>query len=1401
MRKILLGILFILFSFSQVLYAQFMTTGDNIFSTAKSVAPGKDSSTYVIGEFTVYEISNGSNPNFFSYAFKVGDSISMADSCGYDHFTNKIYVARIAKNGAVDWVNISSSCDTLSTVRLIDLATDDSDNLIVLGTFNKEVELAGSTMSTLAEWDMFIYKISPDGTVLWQKSGFASGDTSAVIPTDIQVISDELYISGSYTGSSNFAGKLFQSKEKQFYLLQTDMDGNDVEVTTGVPVHPGSSSLLNNIDFLSSSDIAGTISFEDSVFIVNKHAGVPEDTIYICGGFQTDTLYVIDSTDVGTVSAVVDSFFIADPPNPDQWYYLVTEAALSDPTLVLDTIYRPDAEFPKLKNYLAIFRGDSIALSFEIPSAPIDFLIDRNDNNKLYGLYNYASDLQFGQELIPANTHPSTALVNYKFTGGTRWSLSGSSLTDTAFSTSFCVDPNSNIYVSGSVGKSSGNHVLSFGSVTFPASYDEDCFVMKIASGNIVWGQIIGDSAMDRMNDIYALDRFTIVGAGEYSKRIKYDQFDIHTSGARDLFVGSIQPYPEFNLDASSSRDESIPLCDGDSVLLLASSSHDCNYQWLKDSISIMGEINDSLWVYESGEYEVHAMSNVIQYDNLDPYTKTSKSFQIVYYTNPNDSISIADSTSFCLGDKALLYIEINSTDSCSWYGLSGGFLEDASFLSVTQSGAYFARIESDAGCVSLSDTIQISTIDAPNDSIAIVEGNNLFCSGESLQIENYDPGINTYVWYKDGDSLSTETSSAKIFDMPGAYSVKIINENNCVSFSDTLTLVEIQPPIIESWFDAEETGICEGEQADMRLSNEGQTSYFWFFNNDSIKSYDSPVYNATEAGSYRASIVKEGVCFVQSDTFILEVHPIPNASIKIDADSVICDNETTRLHIESADNLQYKWFMNGAEMDGNSTGSIDISQSGVYYSEFTNEFSCSDETRSVQIIVKKSPTLILGSEAGKTGLCTNDSIRLIIENSNIVAYQWERNSVNIPVSSNEYYAKLPGDYAVQLNDTIANCTGLSNVMQINELALPDNSITFEETNPLCERDTVFLSASSEATVYEWSVDGSLQTLEKEAIFKVTKNGSYRVRLINENNCSAISSPVPLSFLDSQVPPIKQDINYISTLSYNHIQWYKNNAALSEAREQVYSVDESGLYHVEVTHPNGCIAASNEIQICVPFPEITVDHNELTASEGESYQWFFGSDTIFGANSEVYIAQLSGHYSVDIRLSDLCVSRSPEVEVCYPTPLIEIQANNVLKASLGLSYQWYLNNEVISGADARLYVVTLEGDYKVEVEDLDQCITLSDPVFMEATSISELNLESIEIYPNPFDNIIYLELPIDFDYSGFIIEVQNSLGILIIKQTISKNPESIRLQSLQSGLYVASIYNNTQRIHIKLIKK
>ena len=952
MEKVFVFFLCIFLFISPKVQAQYLITGNNFYSSAKFIAPGEDSSIFVVGEFLTYEIVNESGPNIMSYSCKIGDSVKKANICDYEHFTNKTFVSKIAHNGLVEWIRISESCDTLSSVQVFEIASDNNGNLFIVGAYNKNVEIAGSSMSSASKWDMFLYKISSEGEVLWQKNDFAHGDSSTVFAKDILCVENDIYISGTYSGEAEFAGEIFQASNEQFFLLKINETGNESEITAGLPVRAQSSSKLNDVDYDINDDIAGIMSVKDSVLVVRKLSGFTRDTLCSAEGFALKVMYVVDSADVGQVSTIVDSFYVSEPPNPDHLYYIVDSAAVLNRSVIIDSMYRANTNLAITKNFISFFRGDSIAVSAEISDIPVEFQIDKN-NNHLYGLYNYSEDLLFDTDLVPAQAFPSTALVKYNFSGGIDWFRSGYSLTDTVQGNSFCIDKDSDIFIAGSVGRQNGNHILNFDGQTFEQSEDEDCFVVKLEDGSISWGQIFGDSATDRINDIYALDKFNIFMAGDYSNQISYDKFSITTSGIRDMFAGTVDPFPEFDLEVISSRDESQTICEGDSIKLKANSSHNCSMQWKKDSISIPGAVGDSLWVKESGIYYLEASSNLIFHDDLSPYVKSSKSFEFEFSSYPNDTINVIDSVLFCSGDKATLVIEVKASDSCSWYNMSDGFIGAVNQITVTQTGEYFARIEGESGCVSWSDTLLITAVELPDDSISITGDNHLFCKGDSLQIKSYDTGLNTYIWYKDGDSLISVTSPSIYFNEEGAYSTEIINEHNCSVHSDTFELVEISPPVLEQWFDDELTGICEGESSEIRLSNHGQTEYHWFYNYVSIPDHDSPVLYAEEEGVYYASLVTEGVCFTQSDTFQLQVHPLPVATLKADGDTVICDNETTLLSIETTDNLGYNWYHNGSLLTDSTSSSLRVTEGGIYSAKVSNDYHCALNTRAISVIVK----------------------------------------------------------------------------------------------------------------------------------------------------------------------------------------------------------------------------------------------------------------------------------------------------------------------------------------------------------------------------------------------------------------------------------------------------------------
>ena len=53
-------------------------------------------------------------------------------------------------------------------------------------------------------------------------------------------------------------------------------------------------------------------------------------------------------------------------------------------------------------------------------------------------------------------------------------------------------------------------------------------------------------------------------------------------------------------------------------------------------------------------------------------------------------------------------------------------------------------------------------------------------------------------------------------------------------------------------------------------------------------------------------------------------------------------------------------------------------------------------------------------------------------------------------------------------------------------------------------------------------------------------------------------------------------------------------------------------------------------------PAITTDGDALTATEGDSYQWYLNGDTIDGATSQTYLAGVSGNYQVRVNFGSPC---------------------------------------------------------------------------------------------------------------------------------------------------------------------
>jgi hypothetical protein len=125
-----------------------------------------------------------------------------------------------------------------------------------------------------------------------------------------------------------------------------------------------------------------------------------------------------------------------------------------------------------------------------------------------------------------------------------------------------------------------------------------------------------------------------------------------------------------------------------------------------------------------------------------------------------------------------------------------------------------------------------------------------------------------------------------------------------------------------------------------------------------------------------------------------------------------------------------------------------------------------------------------------------------------------------------------------------------------------DGFVTADPVGP-CEGDTVFLSAFTGLSSYQWS------TSETTSNIQVTTSGWYWVDMTDANSCTGRDS-VYVNFLSAPFPVITVNGIDLCTTPYQSYQWFLNGTAIPGATSQCFTPTTSGNFMVAVSSPNGC---------------------------------------------------------------------------------------------------------------------------------------------------------------------------------------------------------------------------------------
>ncbi len=204
---------------------------------------------------------------------------------------------------------------------------------------------------------------------------------------------------------------------------------------------------------------------------------------------------------------------------------------------------------------------------------------------------------------------------------------------------------------------------------------------------------------------------------------------------------------------------------------------------------------------------------------------------------------------------------------------------------------------------------------------------------------------------------------------------------------------------------------------------------------------------------------------------------------------------------------------------------------------------------------------------------------------------------------------------------------------------------------------------------------------------------------------------------------------------------------------------------------------------------------EDLANDGISFS-VSGDQAIFRNNNRV-----GGSYEIALTFMD-SEGASASDTLSLSSPIVTLsESEGGLLASNGTSYQWFVNNQQIDGANRQTYRPTQVGTYTIKVQ-IGACSILSTPVIITSQEDDDLTANTL-LYPNPVSQRLFIQITSP-EQGYFTLYLRNVYGKLLKTISGKKHTESFQetldMQNYPTGLYFIEITLGNISIIKKVIK-
>ncbi len=236
------------------------------------------------------------------------------------------------------------------------------------------------------------------------------------------------------------------------------------------------------------------------------------------------------------------------------------------------------------------------------------------------------------------------------------------------------------------------------------------------------------------------------------------------------------------------------------------------------------------------------------------------------------------------------------------------------------------------------------------------------------------------------------------------------------------------------------------------------------------------------------------------------------------------------------------------------------------------------------------------------------------------------------------------------------------------------------------------------------------------------------------------------------------------------------------------------LYSLVVDYNSGKRYAILDGTICEFNPYNDSIFNLLTIPDW--YGQFVGQQSVYDQINKKYIVfYCTNNYKNQIAVIDMInytidtIYELPDDKMyCQeiyskPNPQLSL-INDTLYTTYGMEYNWYLNGELIPSINTQKFTPTEQGYYQTYVTFFEYS-NLSNSLYYSYENIDvNENLKSINFYPNPFNEIVYL--PKDMNAKIGQLNIINSKGNVVLNCPIN-NLHFLNLKFLPPDYYLFTI--------------